>query len=85
VHLLARAAEAAGLDFRVLVVLRRAEELLVQTARKGYGGRREPMVLLDNASALLAQLALLDRRFFKCVELSGLHSLEAPDRADLQR
>ena len=37
-------------------------------------------MLLDKASALL------DHRFFKCVELSGLHTtLDAPDRADLQR
>jgi len=85
VYMLAKMAEGAGLDFRILVVLRKAEELLVQTARKGYGGRREPMVLLDNAAALLAQLSLLDRRFFTCVEHSSLRTMGLRERADLKR
>lgn len=68
------AAEATRTDLRVLVLLRDGQELLTHadTHRRKFDGSTfgyatHPKVLVDNAAALLAQLKMLDRSFYHCI------------------
>ena len=82
-HVLAAMSEAAGLDFRVLVLQRDADEVLRSTQKRGIGGSLEPKVLIANAEALQAELALVDPRFFRCVQYRSLGVLSAEGRRQL--
>ena len=82
-HMIATLAEAAGLDFRVLVLQRDADEVLRSNSRRGYGGSLGPKVLIANAEALQAELALVDPRFFRCVQYRSLGVLSAEGRRQL--
>jgi len=75
VFLLAAMAERVGIDFRVLVLQRNANEILKSTIKRGFGGPEESRILLDNAAALYAQLRLLDRNFFHCLDYNDLFAL----------
>lgn len=75
ISVLAAIAEWAGLDFRVIVLQRDAEEILNSTARRSIGGNEEPKVLVDNAAALYAQMQLIDRKFYHCVQYRKLGHL----------
>ena len=74
---LARAAERAGADVRVVLLMRDALGTVVSdTVHMHYGGKggasggseREERILIDNAAALLAQTMLVDRRFVACAD-----------------
>lgn len=81
VNILSRLAESVGLDFRIVIVLRDAEELLLSAARKG---RTDPMALVDSAEALYSQLSLLDRRFFHCIHYNNYTKMNRNERFELK-
>jgi hypothetical protein len=74
VRLLARLAEEAGLDLRIIVLMRQANELLQSTVHHRRFGpeQRQATILGLSASALAAQLWMIDPRFFVCVNSSTL-------------
>lgn len=80
---LAMIAEWAGIDFRVIVLLREAGDILKSTARRGIGGREEPKILLSNAAALHSQMLLLDRKFYHCVQYKELGKLSQHGKEQL--
>lgn len=79
VRLLAKIAEEARLDFRVIVLMRTADEILRSTVfhRRFGPEQRQATILALSGSALAAQLRLLDPRFFVCVNSSGLSKGDA--------
>lgn len=83
ISILATIAEWAGLDFRVIVLQRDAEDILKSTARRGIGGREEPKILLSNAAVLLSQLLLLDRKFYHCIQYHSLGKLDPQSKHKL--
>lgn len=81
---LAALAELAALDFRVLILQRSAQEILASTRRRDIGGNDEPKVLLDNAAALYAQMKLVDRSFYHCVQYRDLGDMTQNSKAKAQ-
>lgn len=81
---LAALAELAGLDFRVLVLQRSAQEILASTRRRDIGGVDEPKVLVDNAAALYTQMKLIDRAFYHCVHYRELGKMTQNSKAKAQ-
>lgn len=83
IYVLAQLAESVGLDFRVLVLQRGAEEIVHSATSRGFGGaegkENEPKILLASANALYGQLSSLDRKFFECVRYDELGRLK-PER-----
>ena len=76
VFALAAMAEAAGLDLRIVLLQRDAEELLDSLTRHHVGGGAyhhiQYKILIANAAALYMQLMLIDRAFFYCLPYSQL-------------
>lgn len=68
VHLLARLAEQAGVDLRVVVIIRDPASILVSTTinRNFNPFHIQLRVLADNQAILLQQLREIDRRFWVC-------------------
>ena len=66
---LATAAEAAGVDLRILLLQRPAKDILISTTVKRHFGNpmHEMLVLSDNAATLHSELEALDPAFFRCV------------------
>lgn len=81
VFVMASAAERAGLDFRILVLSRKTTDVLASTKRRHIGGAIEPYILIDNASILYAQLAMLDQRFFYCIQYERLSTLNVDEKS----
>lgn len=77
-YILALIAETVGLDFRVLVLQRSAQEILASTSRRKFGGQVEAQILIDNAAVLHSQLALIGRPFYFCLHWEQLLRLKAP-------
>ena len=76
VSVIARLAELVGLDFRIIVLQRSADEILTSTTKnRRFGGPKEGRILSDNAASLYAQLKLLDSKFFHCLNYHDLNSL----------
>lgn len=75
VRVLASLAEEAGLDFRVIVLVRSADEILRSTVYHRHFGTeaREATILAASAALLAGQLQLMDPHFFVCVNSSALH------------
>ena len=73
---LASMAESAGLDLRLIVLQRDANEIMHSTFRRRFGTLNEPeiLILIDNASVLFTELSLIDKRFYYCIEFSRLVS-----------
>ena len=71
---LAKLAEKAGLDLRILVLTRDARDLLASTTEhRGFGGvNKQAEQLADNAAVLSSQLRLIDRSFVECMHLEQL-------------
>merc|ERR1711920_553984 len=69
VHLLASLCEEAGVDLRILVLNRQAEQIYHSTVtnRKFSRAIKQTSVLLDNAFSLYGQLAIVDKALLKCV------------------
>ena len=77
-------AEQAGIDFRVLVLQRNGLEILKSVDRRDFGqAEEEPKILVDNAAALYAQLALLDRKFFHCLHYERLNNFTPKSKKEL--
>ena len=73
---LARLCEEAGVDLRVLVLQRDAAAILRSTTiHRDFGTEaHQAAILTDNAAALVMQLKLLDRKFFRCAEFEDFLS-----------
>mmetsp|Transcript_21987 Transcript_21987/g.31583 ORF Transcript_21987/g.31583 Transcript_21987/m.31583 type:complete len:323 (-) Transcript_21987:225-1193(-) len=84
VFVMAKLAESAGIDFRIIVMLRGSEAILVSTISRGFGFNQEPMVLVDNAAVLYSQLKLIDRRFFFCLEYEKIPTLTKKEKDELR-
>lgn len=82
--LLAAIAEKVGIDFRVLVLQRSANEILKSTLKRGFGGAEESRILVDNAAAMYTQLHMLDRRFFLCLDYNDLTLMKNSTIAKIQ-
>jgi len=65
-------------------MLRGSEAILVSTIGRGFGFNQEPMVLVDNAAVLYAQLKLIDRRFFFCLRYEDVSTLTKKEKDDLR-
>ena len=78
VRLLARLAEEGGADLRIIVLVRTPEEILRSTVFHRHFGpeQRQASILALSASLLAAQLAMIDPKFFVCVNSSVLDSME---------
>lgn len=82
---LAQLAEAAGIDFRVVVLQRNAMEILASDMdHREHGGRLEPKILINNAADLYSQLKLLDKRFFHCLNYRDIGLLGKEKKEELQ-
>lgn len=68
VHLLARLAEEAGVDLRVVVIIRDPTSVMVSTTinRQFNKFHVQLRMLADNQAVLLQQLREIDRRFWAC-------------------
>lgn len=82
ISVIARLAELVGLDFRIIVLQRSADEILMSTKNRRFGGPKEGRILSDNAAALYSQLKLLDPKFFHCVNYHDLSSFNGNKRKD---
>jgi hypothetical protein len=71
-YVLASLAEGAGLDLRVVVLLRDAPAVLSSTVDKRHFGPLEAPALVANAESMYAQLSLLDAAFYRCVRYEQL-------------
>jgi hypothetical protein len=71
-HVLAALAEGAGLDLRILVLLRDAAAVLNSTVDKRHFGALEAPALVANAESMHAQLCLLDAGFYRCMRYEDL-------------
>lgn len=69
---MAAIAEAAKLDIRFLVLLRNAGAVLNSTMDGRHFGRGQPQILVANAEAMYAQLALLSPAFYRCLTYDDL-------------
>lgn len=71
---LAKLAEKAGLDLRILVLTRDARDLLASTTEhRGFGEvNKQAEQLADNAAVLSSQLRLIDGGFVACMHLEQL-------------
>jgi len=74
VTVLARLAEDAGVDLRVVVLRRGAEDILRSTTmhRHFCSEAHEAAVLAESAAYLAAQLRMLDPAFVECVTIDAL-------------
>lgn len=81
---LAVMAEKSNLDFRILVLQRNHLEILASTHKRHFGGNVEARLLIHNAEALLAQLRLLDKRFYRCVDYKTLNKIDDVEKKRLQ-
>jgi hypothetical protein len=74
VTVLARLAEDAGVDLRVVVLRRGAEDILRSTTVHRHFGTEahEAAVLAESAAYLAAQLRMLDPAFVECVTIDAL-------------
>jgi hypothetical protein len=70
---LAQLAENAQADLRVIVLQRKAKDILKSTLVRGFG-EIEPKILNNCASALFTQLKLVDHRFVMCVQYEDFYS-----------
>ena len=83
IAVLARIAELVNLDFRVVVLQRSADSILMSTQNRRFGGPREGRILSDSAAALYSQLKLLDPRFFYCIQYHDLSTLSDDKKREL--
>lgn len=76
-HLLAWACEQAGIDLRIVVLNRDAEQIFHSTVTHRRFARpiRQTDVLVDNGFALYGQLSTIDKRFVKCI---GIYDPASP-------
>ena len=77
VLLLARMAEEAGIDFRVVVLQRRVQNLVYSDTVHRRFNRFEPYlkeerILENNAASLYVELAAIDRRFYSCSDFDDV-------------
>ena len=77
IHMLARLAEEAGVDLRIVVILRDPLHIMVSTTVNRHFNKYETQlrILADNQAVLLQQLREIDRRFWVC------HDFDADPRA----
>jgi hypothetical protein len=69
-------AEAAKVDLRIVVLQRKAYDILVSTiVHRNFGHGYEARILLDNAAVLYSQLKLIDPKFFVCLHYHNMHNL----------
>merc|ERR1712113_359585 len=82
-HLLASLCEEAGIDLRILVLNRQAEQIFHSTITNRQFSRamKQTSMLLDNAFSLYGQLAIIDKAFVKCVNAFS-ETVQIKTRAD---
>mmetsp|Transcript_9463 Transcript_9463/g.10782 ORF Transcript_9463/g.10782 Transcript_9463/m.10782 type:complete len:177 (-) Transcript_9463:266-796(-) len=80
---LAKLSEDAGVDFRVVLLQRKTEELVISDIWHRHFNSRHPKlyeerVLENNAASLYAQISTLDPRFYSCTHFNdhGFSSVE---------
>jgi len=83
VAVLARLAELAHIDFRIIVLQRSADNILISTQNRRFGGPKEGRTLSDNAASLYSQLKLLDSKFFHCIQYHELSILNDEKKKEL--
>lgn len=83
VAVLARLAELVKIDFRIIVLQRSADNILMSTKNRRFGGPKEGRTLSDNAAALYSQLKLLDPKFFHCIQYQELSVLSENKKNEL--
>ena len=83
VAVLARLAELAHIDFRIIVLQRSADNILLSTQSRRFGGPKEGRTLSDNAASLYSQLKLLDSKFFHCIQYHELSILNDEKKKEL--
>jgi len=74
VTMLAGLAESAGLDLRILVLQRKDVTNMLQSYARRFDlpVAKEALVMLNAMSSMYAQLQLIDRRFYHCVDYEEL-------------
>jgi hypothetical protein len=79
-------AEKAGIDLRIVVLKRNAGEILKSVFKRGFNGESgsfvEPRILIDAASAVNAQLSLLDPRFIHCIDFQDYKEMSHAHRTE---
>lgn len=73
--IIALLAESMGVDFRIIVLQRNAQAILHSTQRRGFGGKLEARILIENAGSMYAELDALDPQFYRCVHHEQLSQL----------
>lgn len=76
VYQIAAMAEQAAIDFRVLILQRDASRILKSIDKTG--NTEDPRILSVQAGLLYSQLALLDRKFFYCLQVDILEGNQVP-------
>jgi len=79
--MLAAMAESAGLDLRVIILQRKdLSNMLKSYARRfDLPVHKEALVMLNAMSSMYAQLRLIDKRFFLCVDYEELLVMKGKD------
>jgi hypothetical protein len=84
---LAALMESLQIDFRVGVLIRNARDLMNSVMRRGFSGYTGPLtearIIVDNAAALLAQMKMLDPRFFHCLEYEKMANMTTEEKGSL--
>lgn len=72
---LCAAAEHVGVDMRILVLQRSAEDVLASTINRGFGHGIQPRVAIENAAQLHSQLVQLDPGFVMCLSYEKMDEI----------
>ena len=77
-HILARLAEEAGIDLRIILLTRDANDIAVSTTQhREFGSFNDQIeILTDNAAALTSQIHLIDPAFVMCLRYLNLGDAE---------
>lgn len=81
---LAFMAEQTGVDFRVIVLLRDAKDILESDLRRHLGWELEGRILIDNAAVLHNQLLSIDKKFFTCIEYEKMGHFSTKEKDSLR-
>jgi hypothetical protein len=85
--MLAALMESLRIDFRIGVLIRDAQDLMISVMKRGFQGTTgrltEARIMVDNAAALLAQMELLDPRFIRCFEYEKMANLTTEQKGSI--
>jgi hypothetical protein len=84
VTLLAALAESSKVDLRIIVLLRDSQDMLMSYVRRfQINAYAEALTMVNAMSALYTQLAMIDRKFYKCLQFESLGTMSVQEQDEL--